>query len=278
MLILRYIHHDAFLLQSTDGFAIAFDYWLDPAGILPALPADTRLYFVVSHHHKDHFDPRIFDLLRAYPQARYILSKDTARHVRHRLDPASHYQGEKIPPERVTVLRPGESSDLHDFRIQAFASTDIGNSYVVTLPGQSPYNSPMWARQADSTISILHAGDLNAWLWLDESTPGEVKDMLNRYQKILADIARAYPALDVAMFPVDSRIGREYWTGARLLLEQIAVGTLLPMHFGLGDTPAAQARYRADALDLRQMGFAAWPRKAPTRYVALTAPGDLLTI
>lgn len=274
MILLQYIWHDCFTVIRPDEWMIVFDYWKDPRRVSPgarppfldSLKPGMRLYVVVSHHHKDHFNPEIFDWIQNHAETYYILSKDTARHARHRLNPASLWKGPKVPEERVSVIHPGETVTLPDLSIRAFGSTDIGNSYVVTtkdIPAKD-----IGKTQLPQTI--LHAGDLNAWLWLEESTPGEVQDMLNRYTAILSEIAEAYPSLDIALFPVDSRIGCQYWTGARMLLEQIEVGTFLPMHFGLGETREEQRRHQADA---RAFDLYA-PTGRSTQYIALGAPGD----
>ncbi len=264
MIRLEYIYHDGFILSLPGERAIVFDYWQDPRGgerIASLLRSGMKVYVVVSHHHKDHFVPAIFSWW-SLPGAdvHYVISEDVFRHQRHRLSAASSYKGEKVPSERLTVLRPGESWEDGGLKIEAFGSTDIGNSYVVT--------------DIVSGFAALHAGDLNAWLWLDESTPEEVRDMMSRFEEILGRISAAYPRLDLALFPVDSRIGREYWTGARRLLEEVDVKVFVPMHFVLGDTEAERKRLAADAL--RFSDYA--PAGGHTLYCGLTAPGDAVGI
>lgn len=275
MIQLEYIWHDGFRLRRPGEWCVVFDWWRDPRcgdegsvpGWVAALPPDEALYVVVSHHHKDHLNPDVFDWFTVHPSTRYIISRDVERHCRHRFNPAGRWRGHKVPPELVAVLRPGESRNYPDGRggemgvtVHAYGSTDIGNSYVLELP----------RGESGAPLSVMHGGDLNAWIWLDESTPGEVRDALGRYESILAGISERWPSLDVVMFDVDSRIGREYWTGARMLLERVDVGTFLPMHFGLG-TPEEQALHARDARD-----FGAYaPPGRRTQYIALQSPGDV---
>lgn len=234
---LEYIWHDGFFLE-TDDATIVFDFWKDPTVRPNELPRfiewadkDKPLYVVVSHHHKDHYTKRIFAWHSLFKKIRYILSADTAKAARHILTPNSIYAGPKPPEDIVTVLSPGGVFDDGTVRIEAFPSTDIGNSYVLTLDGDI----------------FFHAGDLNAWIWKDESTEEEVKKALSEYNDIVDMIATKYPRMDYAMFPVDSRIGTDYFTGAKIFAEKIDVGHFFPMHSGLGESRAEIEKRMIDA-------------------------------
>lgn len=233
---LTYIWHDCFIFENKD-VAIVFDFWKDPllqeAEIplfLKKIGERKRLYVVVSHHHKDHYVKEIFGWARLFKDVRYILSKDTAKFARHILSPDSVYKGVKPNPSSVVVLKPGEIYKDECIMVEAFGSTDIGNSYALQV----------------GATSIFHAGDLNAWIWKDESTEEEVKTNLKKYTDILSVIAAKHSRFDLAMFPVDSRIGTDYFTGAKLFVRAINVAHFFPMHFGLG-TPEEQLRYQLDA-------------------------------
>ena len=236
MIKLTYIWHDCFVFEN-DEVAIVFDYWKDPfskPGEIPTflknMDIGKRLYVVVSHHHKDHYAKDIFSWCHLFSDVRYILSKDTAKFARHILSPDSVYNGVKPASESVTVLSPGDSFSDGLLSVEAFGSTDIGNSYALKI----------------GETTIFHAGDLNAWIWKDESTEEEVRTELKRYTDILTGIAEKYPRFDLAMFPVDSRIGTDYFTGARLFVRAIDVARFFPMHFGLG-TPEEQQKYQLDS-------------------------------
>ena len=256
---LTYIWHDGFRLRIPGTGTVIFDFWRDPREESAAEPSwitslkksGERVWILVSHHHKDHFVKKIFEWSEGWPQVHYVISKDTARMVRHMLRPDSLWNGIRVPPSQLTVLSPGESLSDGALTVNAFGSTDIGNSYVVETPG----------------LKVFHAGDLNAWIWKDESTRTEVEAETRKFAVILDAIAERFPRLDVAMMPVDSRIGTDYFTGARMLVRAIDVGLFVPMHFGLGD-PEEQTRHQADAIR-----FDLYANPTRGTYVALTAPG-----
>ncbi len=243
MTSLTFIWHDCFLLR-TDNIAVVFDYWKDgrrrasvddaPA-FLDSIPQDIPLYIVVSHHHKDHFHKSIFAWELKHPLIRFIISRDTEKSIRYMLRPDSVYSGFKPSPTKVNVLRPGERWCDSFLTVEAFGSTDTGNSYLLTL--------------ADG-MRVFHAGDLNAWTWRDESTQAEIDEAVNAYGKILDTIAEAAPHIDLAMFPVDSRIGTGYAEGAAMFVRKIDVGCFFPMHFCIADSEEQLSKRMTDACRL----------------------------
>ena len=257
MIRLTYIWHDCFLLQWAGG-SVVFDYWTEPGtkrGMRPSFMRDIDpgkpLYVVVSHHHKDHYSTEIFNWVGMFPHIHYILSGDTAHTARPYITPDSLYKGAKADPETVSVITPGGSVDFGEVWIRAFGSTAIGNSYLLEVAGRR----------------IFHAGDLNAWLWKDESTPAEIEEAMEAYMGILEEIAEVAPEIDICMFPVDSRIGRDYFTGAREFVRTIDVRHFFPMHFALGDEEERRIRTR-DALR-----FSLYANPDRGDYIGLTAPG-----
>lgn len=258
MLTLTYICHSCFLLDTPDC-AVVFDYWKDPTAedsahprFLDTIPPDKPFYVVVSHHHKDHFVKEIFDWKRRFCNIHYILSADVARHVRHILRADSLYNGVKLDAADYTVMRPGDTFSGPDITVRAFGSTDTGNSYVADIAG----------------LTVFHAGDLNAWIWKDESTQAEVVEAVHAYSRILKEIASEFPTLDIAMMPVDSRIGTDYFTGASMLVRSIDVRHFFPMHFALG-SEEEQRRRRRDAL-----AFDLYANPNRGEYIGLASPYD----
>ena len=236
MINIIYIHHSSFLVSHPD-FNVLFDFWKDPEGLLPSLIDKKKpLYVVVSHFHKEHYNPEIFRWAESFPEIHYILSKDTAQRARHYFSPTSTHSGAHVDMSRLTVLKPGDSFSDSLISVKAFGSTDVGNSYLISAGGKR----------------IFHAGDLNAWIWKDESSDQEVRDALNLFREKLKPL-KAYlqsqpgsADIDVALFPVDSRIGTEYWAGAKIFLREIRTAFFIPMHYGLGDEKEQLAR-RLDA-------------------------------
>lgn len=260
MFELTYIHHDCFLLR-TKELGIVFDYWFDPtdtASDVPPFvrdfPKDLPLYVLVSHFHKDHFNKAIFRWAEVHPDIHYVISRDVARQVRYMLNPLSRYAGAKVAPEIVTVMSKLEIYTDSLLTIQTFGSTDIGNSYAITIKSQN--------------LKVFHAGDLNCWAWRDESTPEEVASAERAFRSEMRPIADAFPEFDVAMFPVDSRIGTGYDQGAAIFTRMVNVKRFFPMHFTLADD--------AEMLEQRRRDAVAFKRYAPDRgeFIGLTEPYD----
>jgi len=255
MIQLSYIHHDCFILR-TEKFSVIFDYWRMPieaeaSSPLHLVDKTKPVYVLVSHFHKDHFNPEIFSWRGECVDVRYILSADTARHARKYIREDSIYRGPlRIGAEGVTVLKAGESFSDDLIKVEAFGSTDIGNSYMLTL---------------GSGRKVFHAGDLNAWVWRDDSTPEEIEQALSDYQREIEAIHRCHDAIDLAMFPVDSRIGSGYAEGASIFVRVFDVGIFVPMHFGLGADAAEMRKYLTDAVR-----FETYANTGRGGYAALT--------
>lgn len=205
MIKITYIFHSCFMLE-TEQCVLIFDYWKDsPAGDVKSMLERTskRVYFMASHFHEDHFNPDILALNVPNGQKTIILSRDIIR--RHRAKET----------DADVILRRGETYSDENIRIKAFGSTDAGVSFMIETAGKK----------------IFHAGDLNNWHWEDESTPQEVKKMEGDFKAVLRDIKAEYPAVDLAMFPVDPRLGTDFARGARQWLQTIKTTYLAPMHF-----------------------------------------------
>lgn len=269
MNILKYIYHDCFHLKSTGKCSLVFDFWKDPRVkegeyplFLNEIERGKPCYIFVSHHHKDHFTREIFEWARDYPEIFFILSKDTAKMARHILRPESIWNGYKVSQDRFCVLKPGEEYNDETVKIKAYDSTDIGNSYAVEIR----------VAQRDGTdLKVFHAGDLNAWIWLDESTQKEVTAAMSQFDNILYSIRDDHKEFDVAMFPVDSRIGRDYFTGARLFLKSFKVKRFFPMHFGLGENAEEDLKYKRDAT-----AFQDYANPDYGECIGLLSPGDCI--
>lgn len=260
MLQITYIHHDCFL-ASTSDFTIVFDYALDPESedqsypdfmksIDPTLP----LYVLVSHFHKDHFNRGIFAWEEKFENIHYIVSPDVEKHVRYLFREDSSYRGFRPTREKVTVLRKGERYTDSLIDVLACGSTDIGNSYAVMI--------------LDGKKTLFHAGDLNCWAWRDESTEEEIRAAEDDFSKEADAIAAVYPEFDVVMFPVDSRIGSGYYSGAAEFVRKIYVKHFFPMHFTLADSAEELQKRISDA---SRFSLYAAPSG---EYIALTKRGD----
>ena len=206
---LIYIYHSGFAVMGKKSIVI-IDFWEDTTDALHGIvhdellqQKDRAIYVLSTHFHPDHFNKEILMWRQQAPNIHYILSKDILRHKRARI-------------EEGTFIKKGETFDDGNLRVKAFGSTDSGVSFYLELEG----------------VSLFHAGDLNYWGWIEESTPQEVKKAEGDYLGELRDIRKEISKVDVAMFPIDRRMGKGYPKGAQQFLNTIKTTIFVPMHFG----------------------------------------------
>lgn len=202
-----YLDHSGFMV-TTDRVVLVFDYYRDPAHALhkelEANPASNVVFFV-SHHHPDHFNNEIFDLAQNHWRT-YVLSDD----IFSRLVPDKGFPVAWVKGGDPAINLPC------GLTVRAYGSTDAGVSYAVTDP--------------EGNV-IFHAGDLNDWHWQDESTQHEVEKADNAFRTIVGRIARDIPEMKIVMFPVDTRMGSDFYRGARIFTEEVKTDNFFPMHF-----------------------------------------------
>lgn len=214
---LTYIFHSGFVLES-DASILVFDYWMDPAGVMPSvLRSDKPLYVFASHFHEDHFSRTILSWKEQHPNTTYILSKDILRRRRAVQSDADVWMGK------------GATWQDSNIKVIDTGSNDSGVSWIIQLEGRT----------------IFHAGDLNNWyarfLYDRENVPPMIIsdefgaiDPLKEEKLFLGelkDIAKFTKSFDIAMFPVDGRIGNGYTLGARQFIDRFKVSLFVPMHF-----------------------------------------------
>lgn len=199
---LTYIYHSGYAIEDN-GITIIIDWWKDPADIIKHLLTNKGdIYVLATHFHPDHFNPQILEWKSIRPDIHYISSKDILRHKRAAKDSAVYMgKGAKYEDDNISI--------------EAFGSTDIGVSWYIQVNGKK----------------IFHAGDLNNWHWMDCSTHEEAVQYEKRYFGELKDIIKVVKELDLAMFPIDSRLGKEYMRGGRQFVERIHCKLFAPMHF-----------------------------------------------
>lgn len=214
---LTYIFHSGFALE-TEQCILLFDFWMDPADVVPTLlKSEKPMYVFSSHFHEDHFNREIFSWKSAKQNIGYLLSKDILKHRRARKEEADVWMAKGAVWQDSLI------------RVLAMGSTDSGVSWIVETGGHR----------------IFHAGDLNNWYarFLNDSyTGGRVYSMEKgglvdpgkeekRYLGELKDIRKMTDHFDLVMFPVDGRIGNGYTRGGRQFIERFTVGLFVPMHF-----------------------------------------------
>lgn len=226
-----FFHHSGFSVAVGETLLI-FDYWRGEGEALPKAAQLTnrdlekfkQILVFVTHDHEDHFDEVIYSWDYEHLPITYVVSDD-------------------LPiGKRGKRMHPGESLTLGETKIQAFSSTDKGVSFYVTVDG----------------LHIFHAGDLNLWHWREESTLREIAQAESAYYEAVAPIERL--PIDIAMFPVDPRMGGLFDAGANHFIMAVKPRLFIPMHW--------QGRPEV-AFDFARRG-----RTKYTEVLALTKPRE----
>lgn len=196
---ITYIHHSGFLVE-TDRCYYLFDY---EEGCLPEMDAAKPVFVLSSHGHGDHYNAEIFSMLKAtgMEHVRAILSDDIAMPTDTDVLP--------VAPEREYPL--GSRQKLTTLR-----STDLGVAFLIE----------------DHNQLIYHAGDLNDWVW-DEETDAYNEEMTANYRKQIRLLSEKLQGreIDVAFVVLDPRQEKDYDRGMVYFLENIPAKQVYPMHY-----------------------------------------------
>lgn len=193
-----YLYHSGFLVETEENYYV-FDYY---KGRLPELLAAKPIFVFASHFHADHYNPIIFDLLKeqGMKQIYGIFSWDIApKRIPQNLEAL------RVKADGRYVL-PGSQS------LQTLHSTDEGVAFLLTEPEGV----------------IYHAGDLNDWVWAEESKAYN-ENMTKRYQTEIDKLADKQ--IHVAFLPLDPRQESDYAKGILYFLEHIKADKVYPMHY-----------------------------------------------
>lgn len=207
---IHFLSHSGFVLETADRLLV-FDYDADPTDVLGKLLNETekRLYFFVSHIHRDHFNPGISQFENRC--SGYFMHADCHLNVNSK---------NLLHPMKV-----GDSEEWDGMKIHMYGSTDAGGSFWIECSG----------------LSMFHAGDLNWWHWAGEKDEDNAAARLlffNELEKIKEH------KVDILFFPVDERqqVAREW--GVKAILHHIKAELLVPMHaFGRTWVPSYEFRW-----------------------------------
>lgn len=206
---ITYIHHSGFLIEWDASYWL-FDYY---KGELPEMDPKKKLFVFASHNHADHFNPEIFKLNEKYHDVEYILSSDIKMTKAFcRKTGLTEGVSDKIisvKPSNEYEMKDGEGNRI---LLKTLKSTDCGVAFLLEYQEKT----------------IYHAGDLNLWVWKEETQEfnKDMTAMFDEEMKALEDIA-----IDVAFAPLDPRQEEWYYLGMDKLLNTTRSRYVFPMHF-----------------------------------------------
>ncbi|MDL2218373.1 hypothetical protein LJC27_06905 [Christensenellaceae bacterium OttesenSCG-928-M15] len=192
---IRYLDNSGFAL-TCDREMLVFDCYnpkTHDALKDDALAAMNAVTVLISHAHGDHYSKDIWGLKNAKFASGFDIKA----------------------PEHAVSMKPGDTAQMNGASISAYGSTDKGVSFYVEWKGKK----------------IFHAGDLNDWHWRDEGGEEYAKKAEAAFLKELALIQAGVSHIDIAFFPVDPRMGSDYFRGALLFCERMRPTHMVPMHF-----------------------------------------------
>ena len=202
----RILHHQYSSTYTRDvlrhvyWFYYLFDY---EKGDLPPMDGEKPLFVLSSHSHEDHYNPEVFPLLEkaGMRQILAILSAD--------IQPPANISALQVSPGKEYAL--GQQQTLI-----TFASTDLGVAFLLEDQGKL----------------IYHAGDLNDWVWDDESEAYN-EEMTANYRKqiLLLGETLKHREIETAFVVLDPRQEKDYDRGLCCFLENIPAKEVYPMHF-----------------------------------------------
>lgn len=206
-----YIYHSGFLVE-TDTSYYLFDYY---RGKLPLLSSPKPVIVFSSHNHQDHYNPQVFSLLKdtGAIQITAILSDD-------------------IPLSDVP-------HDITAFSVSPDQNYDLPTGQHLTVLRSTDQGAAFLLQEKDGVI--YHAGDLNDWVWEEES-PAYNKAMTSKYRQEIDKLAGTH--IHIAFLPLDPRQGQAYARGILYFLQKIHPDIAYPMHYW--ETPRIISQFRKE--------------------------------
>ncbi len=199
-----FLSHSGFFVELEEA-DLLFDWW---KGELPETAPGKPLLVFASHRHPDHFKPEIFALDDGSRPVRFLLGRDIRLTDRRR----EKWGVSRETAEKCLFFSGGETAEpLPGVRVEALPSTDEGAAFLTETGGRTLY----------------HAGDLNWWHWAGED-PAWNAGMAANFKEYSEPLRGR--RIDLAMFPLDPRLGEDGFLGPRYFLDLTDTRRLLPMH------------------------------------------------
>lgn len=191
MLKVTYIEHSGYFVE-LDECCLLFDYY---RGDIPLI--NKPLYVFVSHHHSDHYNHDIYNLDIDYPHINYIIADDIKIN-----------EGQ----DNILVVAAHKHYKLDKLDIYTLKSNDEGVAFIV--------------RTCNKTIYF--AGDLNPWLWEDNTKDENLNSYLSYIKEI--DMIKAVE-FDLAFIVLDPRLKQFATVGIDYFINNCKAKRIFPMHF-----------------------------------------------
>jgi L-ascorbate metabolism protein UlaG (beta-lactamase superfamily) len=206
---ITYIGHSGFLIEWDTCYWL-FDYY---KGDIPEMDIKKKIIIFSSHNHGDHFNPEIFKLNDKYNDTLYVLSSD----IKMTKEYCQKIGVTEDILNKIISVKPSNEYEVQDKNknsiiLKTLKSTDRGVAFLLQYQEKT----------------IFHAGDLNLWIWKEESKQNNnnMTAMFHKQMNILKDIP-----IDIAFAPLDPRQEEWYYLGLEELLNTAKVRYVFPMHF-----------------------------------------------
>ncbi|MDD3368793.1 MAG: MBL fold metallo-hydrolase [Lachnospiraceae bacterium] len=201
---ITYIEHSGFLVELENTYLL-FDYY---KGKIPALVPEKKLFIFASHKHPDHYNFEIWKWKDDEPKPLYVLSKDCKPSAKRK----EALGITDLETDRVCYVAPNQNYDFPGIKIQTLRSTDEGVAFAVACEGKD----------------IYHAGDLNLWVWREESKTYN-EEMEKNFWKEMNQLSGRH--FDLAFVPLDPRQEEDAFGGMDAFCQTAQADHIFPMHF-----------------------------------------------
>lgn len=205
-----FLHHSGVLVETEQHqifIDVHFDSVMTKAALVALINADKQTFFFVTHGHRDHFEPEIFENLndQGVQKPTYVISED----VKDRLSETEQSVLWVEPNQTYTLA--SEQND--EITIKTFKSTDLGVAFLINVDG----------------VSVFHSGDLNWWHWKNATL--EMQEQEEKDYKSIMDLV-IKESIDLAFVPIDVRLENSACLAMTYFAKRSNAKVIVPIHFG----------------------------------------------
>lgn len=193
-MLIKHLSHSGFIVEDKNDILV-FD------SILPMdlSKENKNIYVFASHSHGDHFVLDSVKNLYQQENAYFIFSKDSTPKIAD------------ANIKNLSLIDAYESISINNVNISSYGTTDLGNSYLVTLNNKN----------------YFHSGDLNWWHW-KRMTPEERKVEEVDFKREV-DLFKD-KSIDFAFVPVDPRLEEYAYLAINYFIKIVQPKFVMPMH------------------------------------------------